>query len=172
VSGPHDHDEPLAAPVRIRGHLWLRVLMPILTVAAGVLGATTLVSHSDQSTGALALTVLCGLVTLVAWWGEVAIDRERLAVRVLQRDGSQILSMDRVRLVGLNPGSAWRGGATLVVQDAAGRTVAVGGGYFPLRRVWAALRPYVVTNPEVVVHPSVNALAGQRRPKAKQRSGS
>lgn len=149
----------LEPPVRIRAHLWLRLIALALTAAAGGFAAAMLAAQSDRSVAAVGLTLLCGLVAVVAWWGEVAIDRQRLAVRVLPRDGNQLLAIERVRIVGLNPGRWWRGGPTLIVQDATGRTVALGQAYFPLRRVWRELQPLLATNPEVVVHPSVNALA-------------
>src|SRR5581483_4735790 len=125
-------------------------------------GAVISLSHAgSESVALVALAVLCALVTAVAWWGEVAVDDQRLAMRIVQRDGNQILAMDLVRIVGLNEAPWWRGGSTLVVQDATGRTIAIGGGYFPLRRVWYVLRPHLETNPEVVVHPSVGALVSR-----------
>lgn len=161
---PRDEGD-LAPPVRIRAHLWLRVVALALTSAAGALAASALAARSERAIAAVALTVLCGLLALVAWWGEVAIDRERLAVRVLPRDGNLVLAIERVRIVGLTPGRWWRGGPTLIVQDATGRTVALGRAYFPLRRVWRELQPLLATNPEVVVHPSVNPLAGPPWPR-------
>jgi hypothetical protein len=158
MTAPRPDPTAITPPVRIRSRLWLRVAAPLAAVGAAAVAVLALVDGGRSPLAAVALALLSGLVTGVAWWGEIAIDAQRLAVRVVQRDGNVILAMDLVRIVGLNAAPWWRGGSTLVVQDTTGRTVAIGGGYFPLRRVWRVLGPHLEANPEVVLHPSLAAL--------------
>lgn len=157
-----DESAVLSPTVRIRSRWWLRVVSPLLTAGAIALAVAGFSGHSTVAPRpllAIALVVLCGLVTAVAWWGEVAIDGQRFAARVVQRDGSQVLAVPLIRIVGLNRAPWWRGGSTLVVQDATGRTIALGGGYFPLRKVWRVLGPHLEGHPDIVIHPSMRELA-------------